>query len=81
MLFHITQSHSPETCPLDAGGSRALYDGDAEGVTVVGVYGAYAEHTMYYIIEAEDIKAVHRFLLPGFARCASDVTPVAALPI
>ena len=81
MLFHITQRHSPEACPLGAGGSRSLYDADADGVTAVGIYGAYAEHTMYYIVEADDIKAVHRFLLPGFERCASDVTPVASLPI
>jgi hypothetical protein len=33
---------------------------------------------MYYVLEADDIKSVHRFLLPGFGQCVCDVTPVAA---
>ncbi len=77
MLFHVTQRHTPESCPLNSGGSRSLYDADAEGVTLVAAYGAYAEHAMYFVLEADDIKAVHRFLLPGFESCACDVTPVA----
>ncbi|MBT3268428.1 hypothetical protein HN371_14830 [Candidatus Poribacteria bacterium] len=78
MLFHVTQRHTPDSCPLNSGGSRSLYDAEAEGVTLVAAYGAYAEHTMYYVLEADDIKSVHRFLLPGFGQCVCDVTPVAA---
>ena len=26
MLFHITQVHTPETCPRDEGGSNTLFD-------------------------------------------------------
>lgn len=77
MLFHITQRHAADACPLNAGGSRALYDTAAGDVTLVAAYGAYAEHTMYYVVEASDIKAVHGFLLPGFERCVCDITPVA----
>ena len=81
MLFHITQSHSPENCPKDAGGSTTLYDSNVEGLEVKAIYGAFAEHEIYYIVEANDIEKIQKFLMPGFKRCASRVTPVAEAPI
>ena len=47
MLFHITQTHTPESCPKNAGGSKALYDASVEGLTLKAMYGAFAEHTIY----------------------------------
>ena len=81
MLFHITQVHSPELCPRDAGGSNSLYDADVEGLTLVGRYGANAEHTLFYVVEADDVDAIHRFLWPGFTRCTSTITPVSEVPV
>ena len=81
MLFHITQVHSPELCPRDEGGSNSLYDASAEGVTLIGRYGANAQHTLFLVVEAEDVDAVHRFLCPGFKRCTSTVTPVSEVPV
>jgi hypothetical protein len=54
MLFHITQTHPPELCPKDEGGSTTLYDPKAEGVKFLAMYGAFPEHVIYYIIEAEN---------------------------
>ena len=81
MLFHITQVHSPELCPRDEGGSNSLYDARAEGVTLVGRYGANAQHTLFLVVEAEDVDAVHKVLWPGFKRCTSTVTPVSEVPV
>lgn len=81
MLFHITQVHSPELCPRDEGGSNSLYDATVEGVTLIGRYGANAQHTLFLVVEADDINAVHRFLWPGFTRCTSTVTPVSEVPV
>jgi hypothetical protein len=81
MLFHITQTHAPEMCPKDEGGSKILYDPKAEGVTLLAIYGAFPEHVIYYIVEAETIEAVESFLMPGFKRCTSKVTPVTQKPI
>jgi hypothetical protein len=81
MLFHITQDHAPELCPKSAGGSKTLYDSNAKGVKVLAIYGAFAEHVIYYVVEANDLKAVNEFLLPGFERCTSTVTPVSDVPI
>ena len=81
MLFHITQSHTPENCPKDAGGSKTLYDSNVEGVELRATYGAFSQHVIYYLVEADSIGAVHKFLDPGWKRCTAAVTPVSEEPI
>ena len=81
MLFHITQVHSPELCPIDQGGSNSLYDADVEGLTLIGRYGANAQHTLFFVVEAVDVDAIQRFLRPGFKSCTSTVTPVSEVPV
>lgn len=81
MLFHITQTHTPEECPTDVGGTKALYDAKVEGIKLRAAYGAFSEHTLYYVVEAESLDAIHKFLGPGWKRCTSVVTPVAEEPI
>ena len=81
MLFHITQVHTPESCPRDEGGSNSLYDDAAPGVRLVGRYGANAQHTLFLVVEADDVTALHRFLWPGFKRCTSTITPVSEVPV
>lgn len=81
MLFHITQVHRPDACPRDEGGSNSLYDATVEGIRLIGRYGANAQHTLFYIVEADDIDAIHRFLWPGFLRCTSTITPVSETPV
>lgn len=76
MLFHITQTHTPETCPFNEGGSKTLFDPEAKGVKLRAKYGAFAEHVIYYVVEAESVEAVADFLKPGFKRCTSKITPV-----
>ena len=81
MLFHIKQVHTPEFCPYGKGGSGSLHDKTAPGVKLVGFYGAFMEHTIYMIVEADDIDALHRFLLPGMLKCTTEITPVSDHPI
>lgn len=81
MLFHITQVHDPADCPYGKGGSRKFHDASTEGVTVHGVYGAYMEHTIYMVVEADDFNQLNKFLLPGMKQCATDITPVSAEPL
>ncbi len=80
MLFHITQTHAPESCPRDEGGSKILYDPNVEGVKIRARYGAFAEHVIYYVVEADSLNVVNKFLLPGFTRCTCMVTPVSEEP-
>lgn len=81
MLFHITQTHTPENCPRDAGGSKTLYDSTAPEVKLRAMYGAFAQHVIYYIVEADSTEAVNKFLDPGWVRCTAVVTPVSEEPI
>ncbi len=81
MLFHITQAHSPELCPKDEGGSKVLYNPDAEGIKLRAMYGAFSEHVVWYVVEADSIDAVQQFLLPGFKRCSCSISPVSEEPI
>ncbi len=81
MLFHITQVHTPELCPKNEGGSNSLYNANVEGLTLIGRYGANAEHTLFYVVEADDVTAIHKFLWPGFQRCTSTITPVSEEPV
>lgn len=81
MLFHITQRHTPETCPVDEGGSNSLFNAQAEGIKLIGRYGANSEHTLFFIVEADDWNALQRFLLPGFRRCTATITPVSEIAV
>ena len=81
MLFHITQTHTAELCPKDEGGSKTLYNPAAEGVKLVAMYGAFPEHVIYYIVEADKEESIEAFLFPGFKRCTSKITPVSQVPI
>jgi hypothetical protein len=81
MLFHITQVHSPETCPRDEGGSNSLFNPNVEGIKLIGRYGANAQHTLFFIVEADDVDAIHKFLWPGFKRCTTTITPVSEVPV
>jgi hypothetical protein len=81
VLFHITQVHTPELCPRDEGGSNSLYDENVAGVQLIGRYGANAQHTLFLVVEADDVNAIHKFLWPGFTRCASTITPVSEIPV
>ena len=78
MLFLITQTHTPETCTIDAGGREVLHEKpeNVPGLKIVAAYGAYTEHILYYIVEADDYAAVEKFLTPGFKRCKATITPV-----
>lgn len=76
MLFHITQVHTPETCPAGSGGSDTLYDPNVEGLELIGRYGANAQHTLFYVVEADSWRAVQKFLYPAFKKATATVTPV-----
>ena len=81
MLFMITQVHTAESCPIEAGGSGSLSNPKAKGVTLQAMYGAYSQHTIWYVVEADSVDAVQEFLTPGFKRCTSTITPISSMPM
>jgi len=78
MLFMITQVHAAESCPIEARGSSVLYNPKAKGAKLQAMYGAYPQHTIWYVVEADSVEAVQEFLTPGFLRCTSTVTPISS---
>jgi hypothetical protein len=74
MLFVITLEHSPELCfarkEYSAEG-KSWQDSIGEraknlGIKIHGVYVSTIEHTFYFILEADDVKALSEFLSPPF---------------
>jgi len=81
VLFNIEKVHSPENCPYGTGGSRSLHDASVDGVEIKGFYGAFMEHTIYLVVEANDVERVNQFLLPGMKVCTARITPVSVRPM
>ena len=77
MLFHIKQSHAPADCPYGKGGSKSLFDENAEGVTLRGYYLSFPKHTTFLIVEASTTEGLNAFLKPGASVCTAEITPVA----
>ncbi|MBI2866035.1 MAG: hypothetical protein HYX99_01570 [Chloroflexi bacterium] len=45
------------------------------------MYGAFHDHVVYYVVEADSLSAVHKFLDPGWTKCKANITPVSEEPI
>ncbi len=70
MLFMYIHTHSSEQCMLDKpeeGAKRASAiqeEAKKAGVKFLGTYVAAHEHTVYSIIEADDLQKLERVLVP-----------------
>ena len=80
MLFHIKQIHAPRDCPYAKGGSPGLFDRDAPGITLHGYWLAFPQHTVYFVVETDDITGLQAFLQPGAGRTTAEITPVSDRP-
>jgi hypothetical protein len=74
MLFVITLEHPPELCL-----ARKEYVPEAKrwqdsleerakslGIKIHGAYVSTIEHTFYFILEADDVRAISEFFSPPF---------------
>ncbi len=72
MLFHITHTHTHETCPYhDPEGAKATFGQmmaniETSGVTAHGMYVDAPAHTFYMIIEADRAEQIEELLGPVF---------------
>ena len=70
MLFHLTHTHTPETCPVRSRDTldyyRKWWTGlkDAQSVKLLSAYASPTDHTIYVAVEADDFAAVARALSP-----------------
>ena len=90
----MNQSASDMLCPLPAASvwktfhklSRLLYFSCwlvslPTEVVLHGKIGKRYANTLFFIVEADDVNAIHKFLWPGFRRCTAVVTPVSEVPV
>jgi len=73
MLFHIKQTHAPQDCPYGKGGSRTLFDAESTDVKIHGAWLAFPEHTLYFIVETDDIVHLQQFLQPGAGKAVAEI--------
>jgi hypothetical protein len=81
VLFHIKQSHAPKDCPYGKGGSKSLFDGGHDGVTIRGYWLAFPQHTTYLVVETDDVAHLQQFLKPGAGVTTCEITPVSDEPV
>ncbi len=80
MLFHVKQSHAPADCPYGKGGSRSLFDRESTEVAIRGYWLDFPGHTIYLVVETDDIAKLQKFLAPGASSTTAVVTPVSDAP-
>ena len=83
MLFIVIHEHTPERCPANdpAPLHRLADEGHAKesGVKVVGSYNAAPEHTLFFVLEADDYAQVVRYLRPVTGIGKPRIVPVQTL--
>jgi len=88
LLFHITLEHPPELCfawKEYSGEGKNWQDSIGErakklGIKIHGVYVCTIEHMFYFILEADDVKALSEFFSPPFlTHNKGHISPVSAI--
>ncbi len=83
MLFHVIAKHSYETCPGVQHGPESAevkemtqwMEGN-DDVKIVGVWGYNVSHTVFAVVEANDMQKITAILRPQMARGNVEVLPV-----
>ena len=83
MLFHVTAKHNYKTCPgvqhgVDSDAVRDMtswMEGNSD-VKVIGVWGYNVSHTIFAVIEADDMQLITSILRPQMAAGDVQVLPV-----
>jgi hypothetical protein len=52
-----------------------------DGVEVYAFFGSFMEHTLFLVVEADDVERLNQFLLPGMKVCTARITPVSERPM
>ena len=81
MLFHVTHTHSYQTChghdeAKKAKMAQALNSADEIGIKIMGMYGDPPGHKFYFVMEAENMEQIVRFFDPMLELGDADIHPV-----
>lgn len=85
MLFHVTSTHEPASCPAASGASDSVHKlassdwATTNGVTAHQVLVCGPRHTFFMTLEAEHLIQISEFLSPLKQTSQIDITPVGDL--
>ena len=83
MLFVVTHTHSPDLCPVDNPAPVHQLASESHitdaGVKALGSYIAAPEHTLYFILEADEYAQLVRYFRPMMKIGTVRITPVQTL--
>ena len=83
MLFLVVHTHIPESCPVENPiAVEKLIDKDhiqKSGLKVLGNYISAPEHTLFFVLEADDYSQVVRYLRPMMTIGTPRIYPVETL--
>lgn len=82
MLFHITHTHTWESCPYDDPESvrktwgKLVPSVEEIGIKLIGAYVDAPAHTVYFIIETDSAEKIEQFLAPVLKVGHAEIRPV-----
>ena len=81
MLFHITHKHDAQTCPahdpkLVRETWGKVWANVGSEIELKSAYVNAPAHTIYMVIETDDVKKIEDFLFPVFKIGTADISPV-----
>jgi len=88
VLFHVKHIHTFETCPAKHGPEMVSKTfvtiarpehAKETGVKVLGMYADAPAHVTYFILDADSVEKVGKFLLPILLIGTAEITPVTDL--
>jgi hypothetical protein len=78
--FTSSRRNTPQDCPYGKGGSRSLFDSESKDVKIHGYWLAFPQHTIYLVVETDDVVHLQKFLRPGVGVTVAEITPVSDQP-
>ncbi len=85
MLFMYIHTHTPERCFADKPQETAKMAADfaaaakQAGIKSLGVYSAPHQHTMFVILEADDIMALEKAVMPMTLWGDAELIPIVSM--
>lgn len=82
MLFHVTHTHTGESCPahnpelIRTTFGKMLSSAEKIGVNVIGRYVDAPAHTVYFILEADSVEKLADFFEPALNIGHAEIRPV-----
>jgi len=87
MLFIVLHKHAADRCPSSPGSPDPDAVGKVSdearakkaGIKILGCYGAYTEHSLFFVVETDSYEALYEFFEPLMKIGTTELTPASSL--